>query len=526
MSQFDRLIADRFAEAVRSRDDMHDYQREDVEFFKSHPFSFGMQDLGLGKTVTAATVLADLLAESFPGGKALIVGPIAVISSSWPDEFRAWRHLSWMSYTVLREDDADPRIAAARKVARQQARAGGASPAEQNKAGGAAETAERRRIRDELARNDAAIHLVNFEALEWLVELHGRRWPYRWVIIDESSMLKSHTSARYKALVRVRNTDGLITRLHNLGASPVAEGYEGLFTQTYLLDRGERFSKFVTHFREEFFIEDRWSMKRKLRTGAEEQILAKIADISTIRKRADHFDVREPLVLQRRVHMTSTEADLYEQLMRESVVTLSDGTEIEAGNAAALSQKLSQLASGVLYETRLEEGQDEDDDLVKVLRVHAIHDHKIEMLRAIVEEMHGENLLVSYQHKSSLDRLVKAFPKAVKWDKTGKSKAPWNAGKIPMLLMHPKSGGHGNNLQQGGCTVVFFDIPWSREQYTQLIGRVDRQGQTKPVTVIQLITAGTIDERIAQTQRDKGNVEQEMVSILKRLIRQYRSTSC
>jgi len=213
------------------------------------------------------------------------------------------------------------------------------------------------------------------------------------------------------------------------------------------------------------------------------------------------------------------------------VLSLDDETEIEAETAAALSQKLSQIASGVLYETtlRLPEDYDPDiddetPDLIKGRKVHAIHERKIEALKQIIEELPGKNLLVSYQHRSSLDRLQKAFPKAVKWDKTGKSKAPWNAGKIPMLLMHPKSGGHGQNLQKGGHYVVFFDIPWSREQFVQLIGRVDRQGQSHPVTVILLTTSGTIDETIAKAQREKRDAEEEMIKILRRLVAKHRKS--
>lgn len=503
-------LAEKFAHVEREREDMHDYQVEDVAFFKTHPFSFGLLDLGLGKSVTAGTVIADLLLEDI-GQKVLIVGPIAVIATSWPDEIRSWRHLAPWSYTVLREDEDDPRLKLARKYDR--------------KHGTKTETAMRQQIRQELARSNTSIHLANFEALEWLCEFWQQRWPYRIVIVDEAHAMKSHDSSRFKALARMRNTPGLIERMHLLTATPASENYLGFFAMTYLLDGGKRFGKEITKFRDRYFIQNPYDRSFKLRPGAKEEILGKIADIATIRKRRDHFDTKEATVIQRRFILSERAQAQYDSMADDMVLALGD-TTITADTAAALSQKLSQMASGVVYETALLEPEDYDPDLddeapdlIKVRRVHHIHDHKIEMLKALVEELDGENLLVSYQHRSSLDRLQKAFPKAVKWDKTGKSKAAWNDGKVPMLLMHPKSGGAGQNLQRGGCHVIFFDIPWSRTDFTQLIGRLDRQGQKRHVTVLLLVAAGTIDEKIARAQQDKKASEEEMFEILRKYIR-------
>lgn len=553
---FDERIRARFADVERERSDMHDYQVEDVAFMKRTPFSFGLIGLGLGKSVTGGTVIADLLQNWTHEGKVLIIGPIPIVMTSWPDEFRTWRHLASLSWTVLREDDADPRIKqaaaldradatakAARAKAvealrkeRQAALAAAANPSQRKKVQArfsamqealeekhsSHEVRERRKIRHQLAMSAPDIHLISVEGLEWLVEFHGRRWPYRTVIFDECSLVKSHTSGRFKALAKVRQTPGLITRMHLFTGTPASESYEALWAPTYLLDLGERFGKDITHFRETYFTQNRYTLKYKLRPGAEEEILAKLADISTIRRREDYFDTQEAMIVMRRVHMDAREQAMYDSMLKSSIVAVGDRI-VEAETAAALTQKLSQMASGVLYDTDIEEPEgydpDSDDDLVRVTRVHHIHDHKIEMLKVIVDELAGENLLVSYQHRSSLDRLTKAFPKAVKWDKTGKSKAPWNAGKIPMMLMHPRSGAHGNNLQKGGHYVVFFDIPWSREQFIQLIGRLDRQGQEHPVTVICLVAHGTIDETIAKAQADKKFNEEELFRILKRLIR-------
>lgn len=509
---FADIIKAKFADVELQRSNMHVYQNEDVVFFKENPFSLGWIDIGMGKTVTAGTLIRDLLQNWDHDGKVLVVGPIPIVCSSWPDEFASWSHLAGLTYTVLREDDDDPRI----KEAGRAARKAGANVSQ-------AQTAMRVQIRQELARSAPDIHLISFEGLDWLVDFWKRKWPYRTVIVDEATLLKSHSSNRFNSLAMVRR-EGLITRMHLLTGSLGAEGYQELWAPTYLLDLGERFGKCITHFREQYFTQNPHTRKWKLRPNGEEEILAKLADIATIRKRKDYFDVKDAAVVQRKVRLTGRERELYDAMLANSLVDL-DGKVIEAETAAALTQKLSQMASGVLYETELiePEGYDPDsDELVKVKHVHHIHDQKIEMLKEIVAELDGENLLVSYQHRSSLDRLQKAFPKAIKWDKTGKSKEPWNAGKIPMLLMHPKSGGHGNNLQRGGHYIVFFDIPWSRDQFVQLIGRLDRQGQTHPVTVILLVAHKTIDEEIAKSQSEKKFNEEELVKILQRLIRARR----
>jgi SNF2 family DNA or RNA helicase len=514
---FDDRIAAKFANVELERHQMHGYQNDDVAFFKATPGSFGLIGIGMGKTVTAGTLLYDLIVEGCDD-QILVLGPIPVIASSWPDEFARWRHLAALSYAVLREDDADPRIKAAERAARR----AGTSISE-------AATAVRHQIREELARSNAQIHFANFEALDWLGAFWGAKWPYRIVVIDEASLLKSHKSARWKMLKRYVISPGYITRMHLLTGTPASEGLESFFALTFLVDRGKRFGKHVTHFQKAYFNSSKYTFKLTPQADATERITAKIADITTVRQRKDYFDVAEPLVVQRRVLMTAAETQMYERMRDDYIVQLPDGgAEIEAETAAALSQKLAQMASGVLYETALREpeGYDPDDDdrpdLVKVRTVHHVHDHKIKMLSQIIDELNGKPLIVAYQHRSTLDRLVKAFPRGVKWDKAGKSKAPWNAGKIPVMFMHPKSGGHGNNLQQGGSNIVFFDIPWSRDQFQQLIGRVDRQGQRDEVTVFLLVAAGTIDETIAKAQQEKRDVEEAVFKVLKRMIARRR----
>jgi hypothetical protein len=389
-----------------------------------------------------------------------------------------------------------------------------------------AETKERERIRRELAKSPSSIHIINRENVEWLVNLHAAKWPYRFVIIDESSSFKDHESHRFKALAKVRNTPGLIKRLICLTATPAAETYEHLFAQFYLLDRGERLGKDIGWYRERYFTYNQWSRKYKLRPGAEEEILAKIADISLVMKSKDYLPRDEPTIIRRKVKLSPEQKKQIKDFEKHFVLTLTDGTEIEAKTAAMLASMQLQLASGAVYETKYV-GDYETEDLKKVKKVHHVHDHKIDTLREIFEEAQtqGENILVAYYWQSSLARLKKAFPKAVVMDREAKHAKPWNAGKIPMLLIHPQSAGHGLNLQKGGHILVFFDLIYSLEFYLQTIGRIDRQGQTQPVIIELLVAEGTRDELVADSNIEKQDAQDKLFTILKRLIRKLRGKS-
>lgn len=490
MDHFDLAIRRRFDAAIRDRSDMHFYQEECVEFMLANPFSAVFIDLGMGKTVSSLTVIADLI-SNLDTEKVLVIGPVKVVTDTWPTEVEQWRHVAWLNWTLIRAEGGD---------------------AGQNEL-----------ERERLARLPTSVHFINREMVEWLVYFWKDKWPYRTVFIDESSSFKDHKSNRFKALAKVRNTDGLIDRLHILTATPAAENYIHLFPQIWLLDRGQRLGKNITAYREEHFTYNKWSMKWKIRPGSEETILKSIADISIVMKKKDYLKSAEPTIVHHKVRLDAKQLELIGKLERDFLIRLPDGTEIEAKTAAMMSSMLLQMASGTVYETMLVEDF-ETDDLKKVKKVHNIHDHKIATLKEIVEEVQtqGTTLLVAYHFQSSLAKLRKAFPKATVMDKDGKCIKDWNAGKIPMLLIHPQSAGHGLNLQHGGHTLVFYDMIYSLENYLQTIGRLDRQGQLNPVTVIMLIAEGTRDELVAGLLKEKQDAQEALFRILKRLIAKLR----
>lgn len=521
---FDLAIRALFGECERGREDMHGYQGDiAVPFLKKNPFSALFIDMGMGKTISSLTVIVDLIMslDDEQDGPVLIIGPRRVVCETWPTEIKLWRHTCMLTHSLIHADDEHPLVRKAERRGRSDARARGESPGDVNKAGGKAGTAAKELLRVQALKKKAHIYLVSRDWVEWLVEYWGPNWPYRTVFIDESSSFKDHKSSRFKALARVRNTEGLITRLHCLTATPAAETYEHLFAQMYLLDRGERLGTFITHYRKKYFNENRWTHKWELRDGCEEEILAKIADICLVLKKEDYLKVEEPLIQQHKIVLDEESMALYNTMAKEFVVTLPNGAEIEAETAAALSQKLLQMASGVLYETYYD-GDIETEDMTKVKRVHRIHDFKIDALKEIFEALDGEPLMVAYHHKSSLDRLRKAFKEAVVMDRDGKCVKAWNKRKIPMLLIHPQSGGHGLNMQHGGHNIVFFDLTWSLELFEQLIGRLARQGQLHPVVVKILSAVGTLDERVYEGLVQKDDVQKKLFSILKRLIKQAK----
>lgn len=519
----DTYLREKFALVERARADMHGYQDDiAVPFLRDNPFSALFVDLGLGKTVISLTVIADLL-NSISFERALVVGPLRVVNQTWPTEIPMWEHTAPLTWTLIRDEELQEAVRVAGRVARapivaearEEAVRRGFDPdldpistrgvinefvkLRRDEIEKARRKVARVEIRKATMRNPATVHLINREQLEFLVAAWGKDWPYDVVIIDESSSLKDYRTRRFKALRRVRP---MIKRLHELTATPAAEGYMGLFAQMYLLDGGKRLGNNITTYRERYFVRGYDGYSWKLRPGADEEIAAKIADICLTLKKEDYLkDLKEPVFNPRYVSLTADEARLYKSLERDFLMELPDGTEIEAESAATLSSKLLQLASGAVY----------DDQK----RAHRIHDHKIDELRQIVEEACGEPLLVAYWFQPSLKRLKEAFPQAVVMDPKGKAVGPWNKRKIPMLLMHPQGAGHGLNLQHGGHHLVFFDIPWSLELYLQTIGRLDRQGQSHAVILHHIIVKRTIEEYVVECLRNKQDAQETLFRYLK-----------
>lgn len=482
LTSFDAWRQYRRRNAVRGKDAMHDYQKTGMDFIRRTPFCALFIDLGLGKTITSLTAAIEFIMNG-EINRVLVIAPLKVANRTWPDEFATWEHTCCLNYRVLTGSEAE------RKAA---------------------------------LRDPASVHIINREQVEWLVDQWRTKWPYDMVIIDESSSFKDHTSKRFKALKKVRR---YIKRMVQLTATPAAETYLHLFAQIYLLDEGERFGRHITKFRETYATQNKWSQKWTLRPGAAEDIVQKVSDICLVMKAEDYLDMEEPLHIETPVILSKEQMARYEAMSEDMLIDVvgNDGevVTIEAETAASLMSKLLQMSSGVIYNTR--------DVLVedmprKVRDVYHLHDEKMDAMDALLEQLDGENVMVVYHFKSSLDRLKKRYPQAVEMDKDGKAVTPWNKGKIPMLLVHPQSAGHGLNLQKGGRVMIFFDIPWSLETYLQVIGRLHRQGQVKQVLLYHLISKGTADELVVQRLREKRDTQEWLFTRLKQIARKRRRT--
>lgn len=432
-----------------SKADLHDYQKYGVEYIITHPVTALFLDLGLGKTITTLTAIDELMFDYFEISRVLIIAPLRVAQTTWSDELLKWSHLK------------DLRIS---KVL-----------------GTAAE-------REAALEMEAEIYVINRENVDWLVSNHS--FGFDMIVIDELSSFKSYQSKRFKALRKVRP---MAKRVVGLTGTPTPNGLMDLWAEINILDMGERLGRFITRYREAYFKPDKRNgmviFSYKPLPESERLIFEKISDICISMKAVDFLKMPERIDNVVTVEMSESERKLYDKLSDEMLLPFADG-DIDAVNAAALSNKLLQIANGAVYD---ENGA-----------VKNIHSRKLDALEDLIEASVGKPLLVFYNFKHDKDRIAERF--TVREIKTEQDIRDWNDGKIPVAVAHPASCGHGLNLQSGGSTVVWFGLNWSLELYQQANARLYRQGQKETVVVHHIITKGTIDENVmrALEHKDKG----------------------
>lgn len=360
----------------------------------------------------------------------------------------------------------------------------------------------------------ADIYITNRENVVWLVDYYRNAWPFDMVVVDESSSFKSHSAKRFKALASVGER---IERMVELTGTPSPNGLDDLWAQVFLLDGGERLGKRYTHFRERYFQPDKrgadgmvYSYEAK--PGSEEGILEKISDICISMKAEDYLQLPDITYHEVPVELDAKALKSYCELEREMVLQLSeDGEDISVTSAAALSNKLLQLANGAIY--------DEDR------QVHEVHGCKLEAFTELIESLQGKPALVFYNYQHDRTRILKALEKTglrVRELKTPRDEDDWNARRIDILLTHPASSAYGLNLQQGGNHVIWFGLTWNYELYTQANKRLHRQGQTEKVIIHHLVCSGTRDEDVMQALQRKDDVQNWVMESLKARIRRIK----
>lgn len=431
-------------------------------------------DMGLGKTVTTLSAVKDLKYNRLLVRKILVIAPKKVAESTWSKEKDKWDHTKMLRVSKVLGSTAK---------------------------------------RIQALNTPADLYIINRENVVWLVDYYRNAWPFDMVVIDESSSFKNHKSKRFKALASI---SGKIDRLVELTGTPSPNGLEDLWAQVYLLDGGERLEKRYTQFRERYFNPgDRsqniiYNYKPKL--GSEQAILDKISDICITMKSEDYLQLPDLIEDVIHVELDQKARKAYDELERQMVLALpEEEDEISVTSAAALSNKLLQLANGAVY--------DENHTM------HPVHDCKIEAFMELVESLNGKPALVFYNFQHDKDRIKAALEKTglrVRELKTPQDENDWNAGQIDILLAHPASCAYGLNLQQGGNHVIWFGLTWNYELYSQANKRLHRQGQTEKVIVHHLVCNDTRDEDVMQAISRKDDVQNWVMESLKARIRRIK----
>lgn len=454
---------------------LHGYQETAIEHILDEPKAGLFLDMGLGKTVSTLTAINKLMFEELDINAVLVIAPKRVAETVWSTECEKWDHLDHFSLSKVIGTEKQRKAALAKK---------------------------------------ADIYLIGRDNVTWLCgQFGGSMLPFDMLVVDESSSFKSPKSLRFKALRAVQPS---FKRVVILTGTPAPNGLIDLWSQIYLLDRGERLGKTISRYREEYFVPGKRNghivYNYNLQDTGEDRIHKKIGDICMSMKAEDYLDMPERINNTIKIQFPPSLQTQYNDFEKHQVLELLDhreeGKEISAVNAAALSTKLQQFADGAIY--------DEDKNYSE------IHKLKLDAAEEIIENANGQPVLIAWTYRHSLhrleERLKKYKPRPLKTEQDIKD---WNAGKIQVMLMHPASGGHGLNLQSGGNIIIWFSQNWSLELYQQFNARLDRQGQTKPVVVNHLVACNTVDEDIVSSLARKDSKQEGLMQAIKSRIAKY-----
>ena len=438
----------------------HAYQADAIRFVLRTPKAALFLDMGLGKTSVTLSAIRTLIAKG-ETQRVLVIAPKRVADNTWTDEAVKWSHTAGLVFVRVL-GTAVERVAA--------------------------------------LNTSGHVFLINRENVKWLVEHFDKTWPFDMVIVDESSSFKDHGSQRFKALRKVCRKPA---RIVLLTGTPTPNNYLELWPQFYLLDQGARLGPTFGGYRDAYFSPDRRSRDRiytwKIDAGAREIIESKIADITLSLRAEDYLTLPPRVDNVIPIRLSPSARKAYDQFERDSVLEILGKGVITAANAAALANKLAQASNGAVYD--------------EFRAVHELHTEKLDALAEILDTANGP-VLVAYMYRHDLSRLKSRFPHAVEIGEPGAIEQ-WNAGRLPLMLAHPASAGHGLNLQAGGSAVVWFGLTWSNELHLQFNARLHRQGQQRPVVVSYLVTDDTVDQDILAALADKHASQEILLNALR-----------
>ena len=444
----------------------HDYQEDAMRFLYDVPRCALWMPMGGGKTVTTLTALDNMsvVDDIYP---ILVLAPLRVAKSTWPEEVGKWNHLSHLRVSVIT-----------------------GTPKQRERA----------------VAMDADIYCMNYDNIGWLRRELGDAWPFKTIVADEFTRLKSFRlrqgGSRARLLGQVAHGAG--SRFIGLTGTPAPNGVKDLWGQVWFLDKGERLGKTFSAFEQRWFRKgyDGYSLVPYEHTQRE--VEDKLRDVClTVRA----LSVDEPNVVPVYVDFIPSVRKLYTSMETEMFAQLAEN-EVEAANAAVRTQKLLQIANGAMYVG--EEGKWED-----------IHNAKLDALESIIEEANGAPVLVAYNFKHDLQRLQIRFRQGRVLDANPDTIRDWNAGRVPILFAHPASAGHGLNLADGGNILAFFGVNWNLEEHMQIIERIGpmrqkQAGHDRPVLVYPILARDTVDEVVMERLSSKRSIQEVLLEAMKR----------
>lgn len=455
-----------------TKSQMHNYQRVVTNHIINNTHCGALIDMGLGKTVSTLTAAKFLLHEDLDVDVVVVVAPKRVAETVWSDELDKWEHLKGLRLSKICGTEKQ---------------------------------------RKEALRAKADIYTVGRDNLAWLYgQFGGAFFPGKKVmlVIDESSSFKNYDSKRFKVLKMIQ---AHFHRVVLLTGTPAPNGLMDLWAQIWLLDRGRRLGQSITFYRQNYFTKKYSGHGYDLRPEADSMIHEKLKDICISMKSEDYLELPERIDTFINIDFPPDLMKRYNDFEREKVLEMFSDTsdvEITAMNAASLSNKLLQFAGGAIY----------DEEKV----VHEIHDLKLQAAEEFIEAANGKPVLIAYTYKHELDRLLerlKAY-KPVKME-TDQHIKDWNSGRIRVMLLHPASGGHGLNLQEGYTCALWYSLNWSLELYQQMNKRLHRQGRKYPVNIGHLIARGTDDEKVVLSLDGKRDTQDLLMESVKAKIAKY-----
>lgn len=450
----------------------HEYQRYCINRILDTPMLGLFLDMGLGKTVITLTAINELIYNRFAVGRVLIIAPKKVAEATWSTEAAKWEHLKHLRFSLILGS-------------------------------------EQKRIRAVCASAD--VYVINRENVVWLVDYLRNNWWFDMVVIDESSSFKNHRAKRFKSLTWIQPH---VSRLVELTGTPAPNSLSDLWAQLYLLDGGKRLGRNITTFRESFFRANthggHFTTYEEVE-GAAQEIQSRISDICISMKSEDYLQLPELVYDLVPVQLDPKAKKAYDEMKREMLLQI-DEEVIDAGSAAALSNKLLQLCNGAVY----------TGDADKWVQ---LHDCKLEAFMELIERLNGQPALVFYNFKHDRERLMQVLAKAkkrVRILQKPEDADAWNRRELDVLLAHPASCAYGLNLQQGGNHVIWFGLNWSLELFLQANKRLHRQCQTSTVFVHELAVQDSRDTDVIAALQDKDATQDALIESLKVRIKKVK----